>query len=179
MAEEKEASVETEKEVSVAAAGASAPAAKAGLLPVIIIGILLIVASAGVTFFVVKMTMPSMPTAKHESHTGSGEGEKAVPLFMPLKDIFVNIAETKGTRILKISPTLVVSEQKLLTMMNQNEALVKDRIGFAAGKMTIDELGANGRENLKKEIIFQLNSAFQDKMAGSVTDVYFADFLVQ
>jgi flagellar basal body-associated protein FliL len=46
--------------------------------------------------------------------------------------------------------------------------------------MTIDELqGMNARNNLRKEIISTLNNLLKEKMSGSITDVYFSEFLIQ
>ena len=166
-------------EAPAAAGGAEAAAApakpKSGLLPILLIGVGLIVASAVVTFVVVKMTMPAPVVVKEKAGDGTGE-----PLTYSLKELYVNIAETKGTRILKIVPYLVLSEQKLVDEITKYEPMLRDRVSMAASSMTIDELeGPNGRETLKKEIAIQINSALKDRMAGAVVDVYFSEFLIQ
>lgn len=180
MADEKEAGGGAEAE---SAEVVSAPKARSGLLPIIVIGVLLIVVSAGVTFVVIKMTVPAASTSGEEVVSVArkeGGGKETENLTVPVKEIFVNIKGTKGTRILKIVPTLIVSEKALVTEMTKSEALVRDRISMVAGEMTMDDLEAdNGRDNLKKEIRARLNIAFQNQMAGVVTDIYFSDYLIQ
>ncbi len=176
MPEEKEAAKTAAEETGAANAAeesAGAPAKSSGVLPLIIIGVALIVVSAAVTFFVVKMTIPSaLKSAPKSVSVG--------PVVVPIKDVLVNITDTKGTRMLKIAPHLVVSEEALAEIIRKSEAMVRDRIGTVAGKMSLDALeGVKGRSILKNDIISQLNDDFKDKMAGTVTDVYFAEYLFQ
>ena len=139
---------------------------------------------AAVTFFTVKMTMPKgmFPEerpAKEHKEGKEGEGGEESSTY-DLKEIYVNIAETKGTRILKIVPFLVLSEERLSKEMGILEPLLRDRVSFAASSMTIDQLeGPNGREALKREIMTIVNAALKEKMTGSVVDVYFNEFLIQ
>ncbi|MEI6808605.1 MAG: flagellar basal body-associated FliL family protein [bacterium] len=196
MADEKDGGAVVERD-EVAAGVVAAPSSKSGLLLTIIICAVTIVVSAGVTFVVARMTAPSAPSGTDRGASSEGEkksahgggekaghegGEKAgvVSKLVAVKEVYVNIAETKGTRILKIVPNLVVSEDALAKEMMLAEALVRDRIGAAAAKMTLDDLdGVNGRENLKKEIMTLINLSMQNKMAGVVTDVYFSEYLIQ
>ena len=179
MANEEEAKKAPEAAAAGAAEGAAAAGAKpkSGILPIIIIGGALIVVIPIVTIVGVKMFMPSPSLVVKEKAETAEAGE---PATYSLKEIYVNIAETKGTRILKIVPFLVLSEQKLATEIAKYDALLRDRVSMAASSMTIDELeGPNGRETLKKEIAIQINTALKDRMAGAVVDVYFSEFLIQ
>ena len=179
MANEEEPKKAPEAAAAGAAEGAAAAGAKpkSGIMPIIIIGGALIVVIPIVTIVGVKMFMPSPSLVVKEKADVAGAGE---PATYSLKEIYVNIAETKGTRILKIAPFLVLSEQKLATEITKYDALLRDRVSMAASSMTIDELeGPNGRESLKKEIAVQINSALKDRMAGAVVDVYFSEFLIQ
>ncbi len=188
--------------------GASQPQAgqKSNMLLLIIIGVALILVSAVVTFITVKLLVPkpleiAEATVKEESkakdahgggggghggggHGGGGgehgKGGGSGSLLFSLGDIYVNVAETRATRALKVSPVLVVSEPTLVEQLKEYQALLRDRIMEAARKMTLDELdGPNGRDNLKKEIISLINMAIKDKFSGMVVDVYFNDFLIQ
>ena len=179
MADEKE-----KEEAKPAVEEAAAPAAaeeganakpRSGMLLLIIIGVALILVSAAVTYVVVSLSIPASMKAppKDKSHSLG-------PVVVPVKDIIVNIADTKGTRLLKIVPHLVVSEEALAEILKKSEAMVRDHIGAVAGKMTIDDLeGVNGRSMLKNDIISRLNGDFKDKMAGTITDVYFEEYLIQ
>ena len=55
-----------------------------------------------------------------------------------------------------------------------------DRVITAASRKTLDELdGPEGHEALKRDIMSEINAAIKEKMAGSVIDVYFSEFIVQ
>jgi flagellar basal body-associated protein FliL len=167
---------------------------KSNMLLLIIIGVGLILASSVVTFITVKLLVPkpieiAQAAVKEDSkakaeHGGGGGGEHgkggAGSLLFSLGDIYVNVAETRATRALKVSPVLVLSEPKLADELKEYQSLLRDRIMEAARKMTLDELdGPNGRDNLKKEIISLINMSIKDKFSGMVVDVYFNDFLIQ
>ena len=160
-------------------AGGEAPAAapaekpKSNLMLVIIIGVVITVATPVITFFVVKATVPP-PVSMEEKPSLEATSS------YDLKEMYVNIAETKGTRILKVQPVLIVSDAKLAAKLEGIDPLLKDRVIMAISTKTIDELeGANGKESLKREMISALNAAIKDKMAGAIMDVYFTQFLIQ
>jgi len=97
-----------------------------------------------------------------------------------LGTIYVNIAETKGTRVLKIEPYLVLSEGGLDEILTGMAPLLRDKVLAAASTKTIDELeGPQGRANLKREIMTLINTAIKNRMSGAVIDVYFNEFLIQ
>ena len=124
-----------------AAAGADdkhAAAATKGsksMLVMVGVGLGLIVVSAAVTFFTVKSSVPKEVVVEKKE----GAGDKAQYTYA-LREIYVNIAETKGTRILKIVPILVLSEERLMKEAERLDPLLRDRVSYAASAMTIDQL---------------------------------------
>jgi flagellar basal body-associated protein FliL len=101
-------------------------------------------------------------------------------VIVAISDIYVNIAETKATRVLKVTPVLVLSDEKLVTEIEARRPIIRDLISEAACRMTIDELdGQNGRGILKREIKNKINILLRGQLAGAVQDVYFSDFLIQ
>jgi flagellar basal body-associated protein FliL len=99
---------------------------------------------------------------------------------MVMEMLMVNIAETKGTRVLRITPHLVLSEEGAAAKLTPMKAMLIDKIAGVASARTIDELdGAKGRELLKDDIKKGLNALIEHKMAGSVVDVYFSEYLIQ
>jgi flagellar basal body-associated protein FliL len=170
-----------EDEVKPAAAAgaddkkAAATKGSKGMLAMVGVGLGLIVVSAAVTFFTVKSSVPKEVVVEKKE----GEGNKSHYTYA-LQEIYVNIAETKGTRILKIVPILVLSEERLMKETERLDPLLRDRVSYAASAMTIDQLeGGNGREALKREIMNAVNAALKDEMLGAVVDVYFSDYLIQ
>ena len=102
------------------------------------------------------------------------------PVLVELKDIYVNVAETKGTRVLKLVPVLELSEEELKAVVEERILLVRDTISESACRMTVDELdGLSGRQTLKREIKNQLNAMFRASLVGAVKDVYFSEYLIQ
>lgn len=171
MAEDKAEKRDAEEKTENTADGAAKP--KSNLMLIIVIGVVITVLTPVVTFFVVKATVPppleTTDKAKPSANTVYDLGE-----------IYVNVAETKGTRVLKFQPTLVLSEAKMPEKLEPYVALLKDRVLLAASVKTIDELdGPNGKEALKREMLTSINSAIKDKIPGAVIDVYFSQFLIQ
>ena len=146
---------------------------KSGIMLVVIIGVVIAVVTPLITFFVVKATIPA-PIQKEKPV------DVAEQTTFELKEMYVNIAETKGTRVLKIEPILVLSDAKLASKLEKMAPMLRDRVLMAASTKTIDELdGPNGKESLKREIISMINNSIKDQMSGAVTDVYFNQFLIQ
>lgn len=176
----------TEKEGQAGAAGdakadAGAPAAgksgsKMGMFVVIIIGFLVMILTPVITVIVVKMQLP--PPIESEIATVENKGVETV---LELGDsILVNIAETKGTRVLRLKTHLVLSEARLQPELSNMTPMLKDRVMLAASRRTIDELdGVQGREALKRDIMGEINAVIKDKMNGAIIDVYFSEFLIQ
>jgi flagellar basal body-associated protein FliL len=117
---------------------------------------------------------------KKEGGKGKGEGaaeQDSTTFTLPF--MLINIAETKGTRILKITPHLILSEPEMGAKMPALKPLLMDTITTVASGKTLDELdGPAGRENLKKAIIQRLNKLLETRMTGAVADVYFEEFLI-
>lgn len=115
----------------------------------------------------------------HGAKKGEGEGESS-SLNVDIKDMFVNIPDTKGMRVLKIRPMLVASEFKMKEYLVANEPMVRDRVGMAVARLSLEDLdGARGRENLKREIIALINEAVKERANGGVVDVFLADLVIQ
>jgi flagellar basal body-associated protein FliL len=177
MAEEevKEAAAEAKEAPAADGAAAAKPASgKLGMLVVIIVGFLVMAITPLVTYFAVKATLPPPVEKKQEEKK---EGERPI---LDLKPVNVNIAETKGTRILRVEAHLVLSEAKLMEELKNSTSMLVDRIILAASRKTLDELdGPEGHEALKRDIMSEINAAIKEKMTGSVIDVYFSEFIVQ
>jgi len=151
---------------------------KSGTLVVIIVGFLVMIVTPLTTFFVVKATVPPpLATSAPDMELEEPPGETTT---FNLGTIYVNIAETKGTRVLKIEPYLVLSEAGLDEVLTGMAPMLRDKVLAAASTKTIDELeGPQGRANLKREIMTLINAAIKKRMSGAVIDVYFNEFLIQ
>jgi flagellar basal body-associated protein FliL len=120
--------------------------------------------------------------AKKGGHGKTAEkvGDEKDSASFNMTSMLINIAETKGTRILKIAPHLVLSEPAMSAKLNAIKALLVDTITTVASAKTLDALdGPTGRDNLKKDIVQRLNKLLESRMTGSVVDIYFEEFLIQ
>ncbi|MDF7808001.1 flagellar basal body-associated FliL family protein [Pontiellaceae bacterium B12219] len=142
-----------------------------GTILIVILGVVLIAGGIGAGLVLGRQSRPVVTAPKKNPDT---------PVIVQFQDLYVNIAETKATRVLKLTVVLELSEEKLMTPLEAHRAIIRDLISEAASRMTIDELeGRNGRSILKREIKNRVNDLVRDRMAGAVIDVYFSDFLIQ
>lgn len=166
-------------------AGDKAGADKGGKpLPVLVlvVGLLVMLLTPVASFFVVKLSLPAQAPAEAapaKKETAKSKEEPALAIFN-LNSMLINVADTKGTRILKIAPHLVLSETEMLPKLAPIKTMLIDTITTVASAKTLDELdGPAGRENLKKDILTRVNKLLESRMTGSVADVYFDEFLIQ
>lgn len=140
-----------------------------GLILIIIIGLVFIVGGVAVGIILGGNKETDPKKKKHEAS-----------VILEFKDIYVNVAETKATRVLKLTAVLKLSEEGLKPLLDNEVPIIRDLISEAASQMTIDQLDVqNGRKKLKSEIQNKVNELVRDWMSGAVTEVYFSDFLIQ
>lgn len=149
---------------------------RSGTLAVGIIGLLVMILTPLTSYFIVKLSVP----ARTEAEAPAPAANDSKTVIFSLESMLVNIAETKGTRILRFVPHLVLSEPALAAELELMKPMLADRITAVASSKTIDELdGLQGRELLKKDVLAAINALIEDKLAGAVVDVYFGEFLIQ
>ncbi len=159
---------------------------KTGLLIILVIGVLVVLIGAVAAFFLLKGSKePSgneVATLQEEELPPIEDipAPTGKPILFPVGDIYVNIAGTRSTRVLKFTPVLEVNEPQMELALEDYRTLLKDRISTVARKMSFDELeGANGPEILKQEIRDSLNRSLRKRLNGAIIAVHFDDFLIQ
>ncbi len=158
------------------ARGAAKPAAKKGPLLIILVGVLVMTITPLATYFVVRGSSAPSPA---DTETAVAEPAPQ-PIVMPIDPLVVNISGTRMTRVLRIQVHLVLSEARLQDVLKEMMPMVKDRIMATAGRRTLDEMeGIDDRDSLKRDIALEINSLVRNRMAGSVLDVAFSEFLIQ
>lgn len=165
--------------IDVDVGGKEKPGGSSGMLIVTIIGLLVMLLTPLTSYFIVKMTIPDKPQVV----AGDSPSQRVAtdePLVFNVDALLVNIAETKGTRILRVVPHLVMNDPKLLDRAEVMKPMIADRIMAVSSSRTIEELDGNeGRELLKKDILITVNDLLATYMEGAVVDVYFSEFLIQ
>lgn len=148
---------------------------KGGLGMFIIVGLIVMIGTPTATFFVIQRSTP--PPANGAPRRPPPVERRTV---MSIPALTVNISGTRMSRVLRMQVHLVLSEPRLEGVLEEMMPMVKDRIMTTASRRTLDELeDVVDRESLKRDIAMQVNSLIQDRMAGSVVDVAFSEFLIQ
>ena len=164
------------------AADKAVPAAGGKPLPwlVLVMGFLVMLLTPVASYFVVKLSLPAPEAVVAKKEAVKPKTEAQEPTLLNMNSMLINVADTKGTRILKITPHLVLSEPEMGEKMKNIKTLLVDVITSVASAKTLDELdGPTGRESLKKDILVRVNKIIESRMTGTVADVYFDEYLIQ
>ncbi len=150
---------------------------KSSTLLFLAIGILIVIVTPLVTYLVVRKTVQKPFAA---APADDNEVLKESTQTHSLKPIYVNIAGTQGTRVLKIEPVLVVSEGRLIEHLSKLEPLLRDKVLEIVSPKTIDELETfDTRRGLKNDIMESVNELTRGELSGAVIDVCFNEYLIQ
>jgi len=135
-----------------------------------------------VTYFIVPRmhsaggVVVSAKTAGGGAHDTKGGVDSKVTVPLGGK-VLVNVAGTMGTRYLLASVTLVGTNPELRTLVEKNDAELRDAAAGALSVKTIADLEKPGTRNLiRTELISIFNNVLG---AGMVTDLYLTEFAIQ
>lgn len=95
----------------------------------------------------------------------------------PMDQYVVNLLSESGTRYLKTTMNLELSEQTLSPEIDKKQALIRDIIIRTLSAKTYEDVStAKGKERLKDELVTRINEVLRD---GYIKNVFFTDFIVQ
>jgi len=98
------------------------------------------------------------------------------PMY-PLDQFIVNLFSEDGSRYLKTTINLEMSVPELATELDSKKPLIRDIIIKALSAKSYEEISTiAGKENLKDEIVANLNTVLKD---GKINNVFFTDFVIQ
>ncbi len=98
------------------------------------------------------------------------------PMY-PLDQFIVNLFSEDGSRYLKTTINLELSVQELATELDAKKPLIRDIIIKALSAKSYEEISTiAGKENLKDEIVANVNAVLKD---GKINNVFFTDFVIQ
>ncbi len=165
-----------------AGATTDAPAAKGGVLPYIIVGILCTAGGVAVPFL-----LPSK-AATDKSGAAAVKPPYELPsiedtAFVPFGTATVNLDEGRLNRFLNVSITLQIAKKDQLeltrTLETQKAPLTSWLIGHLSDK-TLDEIrGAAGQNRLRREIRDQFNTVLYPDGYDRIYDVLFDNYAIQ
>ena len=101
----------------------------------------------------------------------------AVGVMVPLEPFMVNLARTKGSRILKVTVTLELNNPGVQPEVEDNRQKIMDSILVLLSSKTFEDVySIQGKFKLKDEITTRVNRFLA---MGHVKEVYFSEFLIQ
>ncbi len=171
------------EEKATAPAEAAPAAAPAGSKPIVLYALVVInmLVVAGVGFMVWKNSHKPAATVdqviegvKKDDHA---EAEKApeVGKVIPLETFIVNLAGSKGRKVLKVNMELEVKGQDIIQEIDNRKAQIRDFIIIILSSKTYDQVSTKeGKDGLRNEIKDNVNS-FLSK--GKIVNVYFTELI--
>ena len=101
----------------------------------------------------------------------------AVGPLVDLDAFIVNILDEEGTRYLKASITLEMTNSASASEIEERLPQVKDSILLLVGNKTYNEISdLQGKLQLRAELIARINTLLQK---GKIKNIFFTDFVVQ
>jgi len=95
----------------------------------------------------------------------------------PMDQFVVNLYSESGGRYLKTSMNFEISGEELAAELDAKKPLIRDIIIKALSAKTYEEISTiKGKENLKDEIVMNVNEVLSD---GKVNNIFFTDFVIQ
>lgn len=119
--------------------------------------------------------------SSEEGHSADRKGPVAdrdmVGKVVTLNPFIVNLNEPSATRYLKVAIDLEVTNDQTAAEMEKRLPQVRDIcVTVLSSKSVSSVLGADGKFNLKEELMFAINNVLT---SGQVIRVYFTQFVVQ
>lgn len=174
MAEEKAASTES---------AATEPSTSSGSKPYLLIGLvvvnMLVVVLVGFMVWKGRKTEESKGPIVLDPPEINTPADQAKPdeigKVIPLETFIVNLAGTKGRRVLKVNMELEVRGQEVIQEIDNRKAQIRDFIIIILSSKSYEEVSsAEGKDALRSEIKDNINS-FLSK--GKIVNVYFTELL--
>ena len=118
----------------------------------------------------------NVPTTQTVPKQRSNDFFNIGPVY-PMDQYVVNLLSESGTRYLKTTMNLELSEETLSSEIDKKQALIWDIIIRSLSAKTYEDVStAKGKERLKDELVTRINEVLRD---GYIKNVFFTDFIVQ
>jgi len=117
--------------------------------------------------------------AAKKSTTNSTRGTNYAEIgqMYPMEQFVVNLYSEGGARYLKTTLNLELASEELAMELDAKKPIVRNIIISALSAKTYEEISTiKGKENLKDEIVLNINEVVTD---GKVNNLFFTDFVIQ
>ena len=172
-------SEEKAKEAAPAAAAGAPSGGKPIVLIILVVVNMLVV--MGVGFMLYKNSQKPTSTidqvvegVKHDDHADAEKVEE-VGKVIPLETFIVNLAGSKGRKVLKVNMELEVKGEHSLGEIDKRKAQIRDIIIIILSSKSYDEVSTReGQDGLKTEVKDTINSFL---VQGKISNVFFTEFI--
>jgi flagellar FliL protein len=172
--------VSEEKAKEAAPASAAGPSGSKPIVLIILVVVNMLVVM-GVGFMLYKNSQKPTSTidqvVEGVKHDDKVEAEKTeeVGKVIPLETFIVNLAGSKGRKVLKVNMELEIKGEDIIQEIDNRKAQIRDFIIIILSSKTFEEVSTKeGKDNLRNEIKDQVNS-FLSK--GKIMNVYFTELI--
>jgi flagellar FliL protein len=150
-------------------------------LMILILGVVvLFIGMMGAGFFILWSKLPaSAPAAvsPEGQHAESNQEEQGLGPLYSLGTLIVNLADEGGKRYLRVSIEMELSDKTLQEQLEKRLPQIRDTILMILPTKTYKDINTTeGKQALRTQIISELNKYFS---TGSITNLYFTEFVVQ
>lgn len=146
------------------AADAPAPPKSKKMLIIIIAAVLLLVVAGGGAFFFLKKKNASEDEESADSHAKpAAHAAKAAapPVYLPIDNMVVNLADPGGERVAQVGITLEVVDAEAATSVKAYMPTIRSGILLLISRRTAEELlSAEGKEKLATDILRETTLPF-------------------
>jgi flagellar FliL protein len=148
------------------------------IIGAVVLFLLLIGLGTGLFFFGKKAAAPETPTDPGQQvPVPELNKSPAVGPMVNIDEFIVNIISAENNHYVKASLTLELTNIPVKDEVTLRMPQIRDSILLLVSNKTYEELqDLQGKKQLKAEITSKLNAILQ---SGSVTSIYFTDFVVQ
>jgi flagellar FliL protein len=158
------------------------PAPRGSVMSILLVMVLVLIAGVG-GYFVQELIsgnseskVPS-PMIQTQPAETARPAPPAVGVMIPLEPFMVNLARSKGSRILKVTVTLELNNPAVQPEVEDNRQKIMDSILVLMSSKTFEDVySIQGKFKLKDEITTRVNRFLA---MGHVKEVYFSEFLIQ
>ena len=148
------------------------------VIMVVAVSVLMVIVGAGFFFMWSKLNTISSQSVPGDTHSVEVENSiKKLGPIQPLDTFIVNLADPGGSRYLRVTMNLELKNEEITNEVISRLPQIRDGIlMILPTKKYADINTVEGKTVLRDEIIANLNSHLK---LGSVTNIYFTEFVVQ
>jgi len=153
-------------------------------------GALLMMAGAGVTFFLLKGPIGAMVQAPRQAGAAVGQAATSTEEVAPaessgnflgalyeMEPLIVNLERSKGKRYLKVKMSFELNKESVLPEVEARMPQIRDAILLMiSGKAFSDVSTVEGKLALRDDLVTRINGLLE---TGFVKRIYFQEFVVQ